>query len=391
MRILVLTFYYRPDLSAGSFRTTALVDDLRAVLPSGSTIDVITTSPNRYQSFSAEAPALEQDGPVTIRRLAIGAHKSGMVDQSKAFVGFARQVLREVSTRKYDVVFATSSRLMTAALGSLVARRTKARLYLDIRDIFVDTIKDVLSPKIGPMLPTFFSPLERWTITRASSVNLVSPGFAEYFEPRYPRSRFTYFTNGIDDQFVSAADAISPNQRTSRPIEVVYAGNIGEGQGLHSIIPGLARELSGRVNFTVIGDGGRRAALESAIAGLSNVRLQSPLQREALIDAYREADVLFLHLNDYEAFKKVLPSKVFEYGAMGKPIWAGLAGFSANFVRGEIENAAVFAPCDVKGGIAAFNTLRLTSTDRRAFIQKYARSDISRRMAEDIVLVGSRA
>ena len=33
---------------------------------------------------------------------------------------------------------------MTAALGAWIARRKRARLYLDIRDIFVDTIGDML-------------------------------------------------------------------------------------------------------------------------------------------------------------------------------------------------------------------------------------------------------
>jgi len=32
-----------------------------------------------------------------------------------------------------------------------------------------------------------------------------------------------------------------------------------------------------------------------------------------------DADVLFLHLNAYKAFEKVLPSKIFEYAATGRP------------------------------------------------------------------------
>ena len=55
MRILVMSFYYHPDLSAGSFRTTAFVKALSRQLPEGSSIDVVTTLPNRYQTFSANA------------------------------------------------------------------------------------------------------------------------------------------------------------------------------------------------------------------------------------------------------------------------------------------------------------------------------------------------
>ena len=71
LKILVLSFYYQPDLSAGSFRTTALVQALSAILPGDAQIDVITTMPNRYISFSEKVPdrAFEQFDRLTIRRI----------------------------------------------------------------------------------------------------------------------------------------------------------------------------------------------------------------------------------------------------------------------------------------------------------------------------------
>jgi hypothetical protein len=115
------------------------------------------------------------------------------------------------------------------------------------------------------------------------------------------------------------------------------------------------------------------------------------VERARLIEAYRGADVLFLHLNDYKAFEKVLPSKLFEYGAMGKPIWAGVAGYSASFIRQELDNAAVFHPGDIEGGINAFDRLTIIDAPRSAFVAKFARADISRRMAADILATPSRS
>jgi hypothetical protein len=388
MKILVLSFYYKPDLSAGSFRTTALTEDLATLAPAGSSIEVITTLPNRYHTFAADAPSVESRPGLTIRRIAVGAHKSGMADQSRAFLRFASGARRATSGKRYDLVFATSSRLMTAALGAHIAGRTGARLYLDIRDIFVDTIKDVLKGPLAKLMPPAFSILERRTITAADTVNLVSPGFASYFGDRYPHTRFTFFTNGIDDEFVVAA----PAERSERPtldskVRVLYAGNVGEGQGLHAIVPRLAARLRDRVEFTIIGDGGRHAVLDESIRteGLANVKLIPPMDRARLIEAYRAADVLFLHLNDYPAFEKVLPSKVFEYGAMGKPIWAGLGGFSAAFVERELQNSAVFPPGNADTAIVAFDRLKIRDEPRTDFIAKYSRADISLKMAADIL------
>jgi glycosyltransferase involved in cell wall biosynthesis len=95
--------------------------------------------------------------------------------------------------------------------------------------------------------------------------------------------------------------------------------------------------------------------------------------------------VLFLHLGAHEAFEKVLPSKLFEYAAIGKPILAGVTGYAAKFIREEIANAAVFPPCDVQEGVAALAKIEIVDTHRSEFIAKYSRANIVRAMAEDIL------
>jgi len=364
MRLLLLTFYFPPDLSAGSFRATALVDALLERAPRDTQIDVVTTAPNRYHSFAHQASEMERRPGLEIRRIALPPHRSDVLGQARAFATFVRAVRRLTASARYDLVFATSSRLMTAALAAAVARRMDTRLYLDLRDIFADTIGDVLPQPLGWPIRAVFDRVERWTVGRASHVNLVSRGFESYFRGRYPGREFSFVTNGIDDEFVQAAPTIATPQSGTRVARIVYAGNIGEGQALHRILPDLARQLRGRAHFSVIGDGGRRSALEAAIAGLDNVELHPPMPRTELLEAYRGADVLFLHLGALPAFEKVLPSKLFEYAALGKPVLAGVAGYAADFVRSEIDNARVFEPTDVAGAVRAFDALELRTAPR---------------------------
>lgn len=385
----MLSFYYHPDLSAGSFRTTALIKALTEKLPEGAHVEVVTTLPNRYRTFSSECSEFETHPSLEIRRIRLPGHCSGMVDQSKAFLYFAKEVKRHVGSRQYDLVYATSSRLMTAALGAWIARRKKAKLYLDIRDLFVDTIKHVLPRRLLLLTRPLFSLVERWTIRRANKVNLVSSGFKSYFDSRYPSIPCSFFTNGIDEEFIAAGARLKGSKPVHPLLTVLYAGNMGEGQGLHMIVPALAKRMRGRIIFRLIGDGGRTAALQTALqkAGVDNVELSSPMKRDQLIQAYQEADVLFLHLNDYEAFKKVLPSKLFEYAAMGKPIWAGVSGYAADFVKSEITNAAVFHPCDAAEAEEVFEKLSLMNTRRPEFIDKYARTKLMQAMADDLLSV----
>ena len=387
LKILVLSFYYTPDLCAGSFRAAALVEALLNCLSPNSKIDVVTTLPNRYGSFSVDAPAIENHPRLHVRRIALPIHQGGMIDQSKAFLTFYRQGMKHVEGRDYDLVFGTSSRLMTAVLAAWVAKKKKAFLYLDIRDIFVDTVKDVLPRHLVLAIKPFLSWLENWAVKRADKVNLVSRGFEEYFKTRYPRQQFSFFTNGIDAEFLnSTRETAQYSSQNLGVVSVLYAGNFGEGQGLHAILPALAKKLYGRVVFSVIGDGGLKEALRRALAeaGVENVVLLPPIKRDRLIQEYLKADVLFLHLNDYDAFKKVLPSKIFEYAAMGKPIWAGVSGYPAEFIKEEIENAAVFEPCDVDDAVAAFQRLELKNMVRLDFIRKFSRVNIMQAMATDI-------
>ncbi|WP_263260782.1 glycosyltransferase family 4 protein [Pseudomonas sp. RIT-PI-S] len=389
MRILVLSFYYAPDLSAGSFRTTALVEALQRMLPAKASIDVITTAPNRYREFNQSAETMEINGIVRITRISLPAHSSGMLDQSRAFMVFAQAAYQHAIKGKYDVVYATSSRLMTAVLGACVAKRLKIPLYLDVRDIFVDTMEDIFSSSLVRGIIPILSRLERFCIRTASIVNVVSPGFLSYFQEKYPGIHLSCYTNGIDEIFIDTV----PTQRqkkTPSVYNVTYAGNIGEGQGLHLIVPALAKKLGNRIRFRIVGAGGRLEQLHQAIKheGCSNVEIEAPVERARLLELYQEADVLFLHLNDYKAFEKVLPSKVFEYAATGKPVWAGVSGYAAMFIEENLENTAVFSPCDTIGALKAFERLDFVDTSRESFVKCYKRDAIMAKLAGDLISLG---
>ena len=141
------------------------------------------------------------------------------------------------------------------------------------------------------------------------------------------------------------------------------------------------------MQFKLYGDGGRKTQLLAALdeQGVNNVELCTPVNRKELITIYQQADILFLHLNNYDAFLKVLPSKVFEYAALGKPIWAGVAGYSAQFLQQNVSNSAVFNPCDLDAAITSFENLELVTSPRADFANQFSRDNIMQQMAEDIL------
>lgn len=384
-KILYLSFYFEPDLCAGSFRNSPLVKELSKQVKGKAEIDVITTLPNRYSTFQADAPQFEKRENCSIYRVAIPKHKSGMKDQILSFKTYYQEVKKQVKSKKYDLIVASSSRLFTAYLGYTIAKKNNTPLYLDVRDIFTDTMKDVLQNKLvkAGVMPVLHT-IEKKVFNYATHINLISGGFTSYFE-KFTTSNYSTFPNGIDEVFLNLP--LSHNINRTGPKTITYAGNMGEGQGLHIIVPKAAKALGKDYKFKLIGDGGAKQKLVEELDRLEvqNVEFIPPVKREELLEIYNNSDFLFIHLNDYDAFKKVLPSKVFELGAYDKPIIAGVAGFANNFIEKNISNKILFLPGDVEDMVSQLKNYTYKNEVRDDFIKKYKRENINREMAQSIV------
>ena len=379
-----MRFYFPPDLCAGSFRTQALIESLESLAQAENiTIDLVTTMPNRYANFSVTAKSYETRGCLTIYRIKIPEHRSGFVDQAKAFTHYFFKSLKLTRQKKYDVVYATSSRLFTAFLGARIATKKRVPLFLDMRDIFTDTMQSILKFPFTLCL-SFFNLIERYTIKKAAFLNVVSEGFLPHFKPN-KRCEILTISHGIDKCFQHIQSTSKNNRLIKR---VLYAGNIGQGQGIEKIIPGLAKAFLGRCEFYIIGNGGQQTELEKVCFGLLNIKILPPMDRQALIQHYQKSDILFLHLNDLSAFTKVLPSKIFEYVMTGKPILAGLTGYSADFIVKNASGCWLFPPCDTEKAIAQLNTILnsdIKHEDRKNFYEEFNREKMMEKLASKII------
>lgn len=380
MKLLFLTFYYQPDLCAGSFRSGALIKSLQRKMSLGDSIDIITTVPNRYHDFCPDAGDEKIADNIHVYRVKLPAHSSGMHDQALSYIWYALFVFKTIAFKKYDRVFATSSRLFTAFLGSLASRFKRCPLSLDLRDIFVENMEEMF---VGKKL-RFFLPVLRWvekvTLARASYLNCVSLGFEPYFRDTY-LNKIYFHTNGIDQEFLER-DWDVPSAYDN--MIVTYAGNIGEGQGLHELFPALSQAYP-EIIFRIIGNGGKKKCLEERVKNESNVVLIPPVTRNELMKYYEESDVLLMHLNAFKAFERVLPSKVFEYGATGKLILAGVSGYARKFVEDNLPDAICFDPCNVEQLKTKFSGDRIPTKKRTEFCRKYARTAIMDRLADDLL------
>tara|TARA_Y100000022_G_scaffold199925_1_gene213660 strand:- start:96 stop:1277 length:1182 start_codon:yes stop_codon:yes gene_type:complete len=386
MRLLIITFYYPPDLSAGSFRVRELVKSLQ-IKERNLDIHVITTQPNRYHELSNDFKIIEKFKQLTIHRLTIPRHKNTMFGQIISFSIFALKALKFTRKKKWDYIFSTSSRLMTAFLSALISNKSNTPLFLDIRDIFSDTMKSYYNNFFIKLLLPLINSIEKYTIKAAKKIYFVSPAFPHYFKKYDPSLRYKIITNGIDDEFLNFDFKKELTQKNSKKI-ILYAGNVGEGQGLENILPKLAKNLKNNFVIWVVGSGGKLLVLKEKVKKmkLENIIFFPPVNREKLKKIYKDIDILFLHLNSYSSNKKVLPSKIFEYGAIGKPIIAGVFGESYNFMKKELPNCYFFDPLNYKKIIKKINSNEIIVTElNEKFKKKFNRKKIMNEFTNDIL------
>ena len=384
--LLLLSFYYKPDLSAGSFRNTQLADMLVEKFESNNKVGkiiLITSMPNRYGSYKAEAEKIESFDNLIVHRIPVGSHKSGLFHQAIIYTKFFFGAL--MIQRKYDfnLVYASSSRLMTAFLGAFVSLLRKKRLYLDIRDIFKESITDLMSNIILRLgLSSFLGLVEKFTFNRASVINVVTPDMKNYFV-KYNK-KLQCYTNGIDQMFFSFN--FQKTSSTNNVKIITFAGNIGKAQALHKVIPTFAKFYDNLIQINIIGDGTAKSELVRSLNEMkvSNVKLVDPVPRDLLLELYKQSDYLFLHLDDKEAFYRAIPSKLFEYAATDKNIIAGVKGFTKDFITENITNTIVFESNNSIELIEKFKTFVPSKNDRKLFLSHYDRRKIMTEMAEDI-------
>jgi len=147
MKIIFFTFYYPPDLSAGSFRAVALAKELSKKLASNDELHIITTHPNRYASHKVTANDIELDGKITIHRIIVPGHRSGMLSQSRSFGVYAISAYKLCKKINPSFIIGTTSRLMTGVLTGVSAYKIGCRYFIDLRDIFSESISDLFSRK----------------------------------------------------------------------------------------------------------------------------------------------------------------------------------------------------------------------------------------------------
>ena len=256
MKILVLSYLYFPDISAGAFRIKSLID-IKPKLKKKDKYSITLICSNKNKLVNN----YKVKNNIEIIRIKVPDYGKGFISQSWSYLFYLIKTLIYVRKKNYDIVFATTSKLMTGFLGAIISKWKKIPLYIDIRDIFIDSISEIINKPTYYILFPFIKRMEIYSIRQAKKINIVSSGFEQYFKKHYKNLQFSNFTNGIDSEFQNNFKNYKFN-KNKPSINILCAGNIGDGQGLEKIIPEFASELGNKVRIKIIGNGSKKQLLE---------------------------------------------------------------------------------------------------------------------------------
>jgi len=374
MRILILTQWYPPE-------PALLIQELAQTLHfRGHDVTVLTGFPNYpsgkiYPGYRLRLRQREILNGVPVIRVALySEHSRSGLRRALNYISFAlsSSFLGPWSVARPDVIFVYHPPLTIGLPAYILSRLWGVPFVYQIQDMWPETLRATGMLHNASLL-RWVGRFARWIYSKAHTILVISPGFRRNLlekgvQPEKIRVVSNWAEGNADYQ--ALPDNLSvQNLDLVRRFNVMFAGNLGEAQGLETVIKAavLLEDLKD-VQFVFVGDGVALSRLKEIAEAqeLLNIRFLGRYPHDAMPGLFALADVLLVHLKDDPLFRITIPHKVLTYLGTGKPILAAVAGDAADLV---IEARAGVA-CPPENPCALAETVRclyaMKTDERRA-------------------------
>lgn len=284
-----------------------------------------------------------------------------------------------------DLVWTVEPTTLTAPTALLAARLAGARACLHVQDLEIEAAC-ALRMLPGDRLCRAVRAAYGWLLRRFDLVSTISARMGRQLAAHgVAADRLCRFPNWVDTATIRPLAGPNPLRRefglgADRMI-VLYAGNMGEKQGLEGLAT-VAERLADRpeIQFVLCGDGAARPRLERLLAGRPNVRLL-PLQPRRLRNELLNLADIHLLPQRPQAADFALPSKLGGILASGRPVVAQTDG--GELARAARAGGLAIAPDDPAAMVDAIRALAADAERRRRLGQagrRFAETHLDREL-----------
>jgi glycosyltransferase involved in cell wall biosynthesis len=291
-----------------------------------------------------------------------------------------------------DVVFVTSPPIFPALPAILLAKLRRAKLVVDLRDLWPDEVLAVGAAKEGSLGVRVLRLIERRMYRSADLVTCTTQAFEDTVAERgVGAEKRRLLPNGADVELfrpLPRENEVGARYPFGDRFVVMYSGLLGIKHGLETVLDAAAllREQEDIV-FFIRGEGPRRQALEQRVAEqrLDNVVFGGELPIEEVPYLLARADVCVTNLLPDPYLEKIVSVKIFEYLACGKPVVGALRGEGARVLE-DSGGGITVPPGDAQAMAAAILELHgsperrdaLGEAGRRYIEEHYSRAVIAK-------------
>lgn len=366
MNILYISQYYPPEMGAPSQRVSELS---KFWVKQGYQVSVITGMPNHpdgiiHAKYKTEYFKEEWiDGVRVLRVFLYVTANKGIIKRVFSFISFTiTSLFVGLFMNKPDIVIATSPQLFVGISGLFIAKLKRIPFVFEVRDIWPQSAVELKMIK-SHLVIRLMEKLEKFLYYKADAVVVVAESFRDILKAKgVDAEKIVFLPNGIDrSRFDIKEDKkiIEKHVDLKGKFVIGYFGTMGIAHGLDIVIRAAEHFKKGDVHFVFIGDGADKSRIERLVVlkKLSNITIIDKIPASDIPYAIKEIDAGLIHLKNIPLAAEALPSKMFEYMGMGKPILAGFSGYGKKLI--ESNNAGiVFRPENTKEFIEAVEILK---------------------------------
>lgn len=340
MKILFVSDYFPPEVSAAAART---YEHCKEWLKLGADITVITGAPNSptgkvFKGYKNKLYSREiVDGIKVVRVWTYTTANKGTFRRTLDYMSFGLSAFIAGLFQECDIVIGTSPHLFTAIAAKRLAYVKRKPMIMEVRDLWPESIKAVGAVKDGLILRHFEGHEER-CYKRADKIICVAQGSIDILIERgIPKEKLVIHTNGVNlenykpkEKNISLLNELGLKNK----IIVSYIGTLGMAHKLDFILKAAKHVTNPDIHFLLIGGGAEEENLISLKKELQldNVSILSAIPKEDVREYIAAIDIALVNLKNAKLFLNVIPSKIFENAAMGKPILLGLKGEAAGVI-----------------------------------------------------------
>lgn len=352
MRLLFLTDSYRPSRSACANRASVLV---QAMLDAGIDVQVLCSS----DSLLGAPDNYEKPDYVTFFET-FPLQEKTLINRLKNNFGGQRESIKVASSMgSFNIVLCTTPPLLLTTSAISIAKKKRAKLILDVRDIWPDVAFEMGSFKPNSLYGRFFSHIAKRGFKTADMVTTVSAGKVAKLSRRITKagSSVRLVPNGIDESFIDASEDENIVDRFNLTNGTIcsYVGNIGLAQGLGTLLDIAA--VRPNIRFLLFGTGADKRKLENQVAegGIANVEFCGTVDAAGVYTVLKHSALSYVPLVS-SRLKDSIPTKLYECIACGCPVLLAAQGDSVDLLE-ESGLGKHAAPEDPKGLLREFDAL----------------------------------